>query len=253
MLFTGWKLTRISQQETESTRPAPLSPLQPVYIGIEKRADHPRSVEWEQEMRKRGVVAFRDDKYRLLPEIRNTVKKRDKKHVNRLDKFLLLGASDLNTLIEITSDKPAALYPAPVSQETKLKALNSSNSCPKAKTKKDQKQRWGKIATSIFNCLSRHKGAVSQRTLMTAVIKDYPELAQLKELRAGKSTQTALTNLMAWAKVALKSGGYTLSKKDCLAKGEVLRLTEKGKLSNLNKASTSKWDEHYDFIKKGVA
>lgn len=246
MLFTGWRLTKISEKEAKVVEPLP--PLQPVYVGIDKRKNHARSIEWVKKMEALNIITFQDNQHRLTSEVRSIVKAESAQHTNRLDKFLRLGSTKGDPIFEVTSNKPKLLYPAPLRSEVRLDILSQKM---KLSTKNDQKQDWAKMAVAIGNCLKEYKGAVSQRTLVNAVLKDYPEYNGLLTEQAGKLNQSKLTNRMAWAKSALKSGGYTISKKDSVVIGEVLRLTEKGRQVNFNRASTTNWNDHYVLIKKG--
>jgi hypothetical protein len=126
---------------------------------------------------------------------------------------------------------------------TNLKNVKSSAS----------RERASKAAIAIGEYLKIHPIGASQKKLEEVVLSQYPEWKELSQQAAGKlSTQTKLTNDIAWGKNALKDGGYTQSKENSARGGkEVLKLTEKGKLTHFEKKEELTYEQHYVLIKEG--
>lgn len=255
MLFSGWKLTKIEGYEPHGPNSLAsiancdlLPPLTPVYLGLRNRKNHPQSLDWVSKMKENGIITFRDDEYNQIDKAHKKLKVSNPKVYKQLDALLRrLGHSKDPTLLEVSDNKSRGLIPLPIDKECRL-ALIESGKIGKPNPKR--KEEWGKMAVAITTCLQSHRGPVCQSTLIKAVLDAYPEYHALQSVRAGKLNQSQLTNNMAWVKAALKRGGYTTSKKDCVA-GEILRLTEKGRKTNLNRAFKNSWSEHFDLIKKG--
>jgi hypothetical protein len=115
------------------------------------------------------------------------------------------------------------------------------------------RERAAKSAVIIADYLKIHTIGASPKKLEEIVLSHHPEWKELANLAAGSlSTQTKLTNDIAWGKNALKDGGYTHSKKESARGGkEILKLTDKGKATNFKKEDTLSWEQHYVLIREG--
>lgn len=247
MLLSGWKLTKISDKELETTVIEPLKPLKPVYLGFRNSKAHKRSIQWAASLRERNVINFREDEFALLADNHKKLQTQKPEASKRVSKAVRMLSNNNNGLVDIINHAPGKVYPNPMAQETRIALLeNGIIKKPKANGRED----WGKMAAAMTACLKAHKRPVTQKTLVGAVLARFPEYRQLQTSQAGKLNQSKLTNAMAWAKAALKKGGYTTNKKDCLA-GEILMLTQKGLISNLNRESVNSWSEYYTLIKTG--
>jgi hypothetical protein len=251
MLLSSWKLTKISGYEHSGPNSIVdcdlLPPLPPVYLGFRNRKNHSQSMEWAADMRKRQIITFRDDELNQIDRSHKNLRKLNPKVHKKVDAVLRRLGSFNPTLLEITQEENRGIIPQPIDPECKLALLEAGKiSKPRSNTKED----WAKMAVAIANCLKAHKGPVCQSTLIKTVLGTFPEYKHLQTSQAGNLNQSKLTNAMAWAKSALKQGGYTLSKKDCIA-GEILKLTKKGHETNLNRAFKNTWNEHFALIKGG--
>lgn len=249
MLFLGWKLTKIESNTTDVNAKGVelLSPLPPVYMGFRNRKDHKPSIQWLEDIKRDKNIHYRDDKYSRIAEMHENVGKKKKQVHTKLNKlFSVLGQQD-NALREISEGKTNRVIAPPMDRASKLALIEAGIiKKPKSITKED----WGKMIVAIYTCLKSHKGPVAHSTLVKSLLNIFPEYKSLQNTKAGKLNQSKLTNAMAWAKAALKQGGYTISKKDCIA-GEILKLTEKGLKTNLNRAAANSWQEHYTLVKRG--
>lgn len=251
MLLSGWKLTKIEGYELSGPKRIVncdlLPPLAPVYLGLRNRKNHPQSREWVAKMKENGVINFRDDEYNQIDKSHKKLKVTNPKTFKKVDALLRrLGKKD-PTLLEVSSNDTRGIITQPMDKECRLALIEAGKI---DKPKANNREEWGKMAVAITNCLQSHKRPVCQSTLVKAVLDAYPEYHELQTIQAGKLNQSKLTNAMAWVKAALKEGGYTTSKKDCIA-GEILKLTDKGRKTNLNRAYKNSWSEHFMLIKKG--
>jgi hypothetical protein len=117
------------------------------------------------------------------------------------------------------------------------------------------RERAARAAVLISNVLKRAFLGLSPKRLEELVLKEYPEWKELSQKTAGQfSTQSKLTNDIAWGKNALKDGGYTISKKEAAQGGkEILKLTEKGRQASLEKEPYLSWEQHFVLISQGKA
>jgi hypothetical protein len=115
------------------------------------------------------------------------------------------------------------------------------------------RERSAKAAVLIAETLKHAFLGLSPKRLEELILQKYPDWKELANLDAGKrSTQSKLTNEIAWGKNALKDGGYTLSKKEAARGGkEVLKLTEKGKTASLTKPNEITWEQYFVLISQG--
>lgn len=115
------------------------------------------------------------------------------------------------------------------------------------------RERAARSAVIIGNYLKIHSLGASPKKLEEIVLKEYPDWTQLHDQAAGElSNQSRLTNDIAWGKNALKDGGYTISKKESARGGkEILKTTDKGKATNLDKQDGVTWEQHFILIREG--
>jgi hypothetical protein len=115
------------------------------------------------------------------------------------------------------------------------------------------RERAAKAAVIIAEYLKIHSLGASPKKLLEIILKLHPEWAQLEDESAGKlSTQSRLTNDVAWGKNALKDGGYTISKKESAQGGkEILKITDKGRAAKFSKEDNITWEQQFVLIQQG--
>jgi hypothetical protein len=115
------------------------------------------------------------------------------------------------------------------------------------------RERAAKAAVLIANYLKIHTLGASPKKLEEMVLAEHPEWKELHNEAAGElSSQSRLTNDIAWGKNALKDGGYTISiKETCSGGKERLKISEKGKNTNFKKYDDITWEQHFILIREG--
>jgi len=115
------------------------------------------------------------------------------------------------------------------------------------------RERAARSAVLIANYLTKHTLGASPKKLEEMVLSHHPDWKQLHDQAAGGlSSQSKLTNDIAWGKNALKDGGYTISiKESCNAGKDRLKMSEKGKNTNFEKQDGITWEQHFILIQEG--
>lgn len=115
------------------------------------------------------------------------------------------------------------------------------------------RERAARAAVLIANYLKIHTLGAGPKKLEEMVLSHYPEWKELHNESAGElSTQSRLTNDIAWGKNALKDGKYTISIKGVCGGGkERLKISEKGKTKVFEKPEDLSWEQYFVLISEG--
>jgi hypothetical protein len=115
------------------------------------------------------------------------------------------------------------------------------------------RERSSRAAVIMADYLKANSLGAGPKKLEEIVLSQHPEWKLLQDETPGElSTQSRLTNDIAWGKNALKDGGYTVSIKGVAAGGkERLKMSDKGKVTDFSKKEGTTWEQHFVLIQEG--